>query len=53
MPFSTTRLAVNTRVIVYQRVSWGEGASELGGGCIGKRGAAELVDVGLKQFCTG
>ena len=46
MSFSTTRLAVNTRVIIYQRV-------RLGGGCLGKRGVAELVDGGLKQFCIG
>ena len=38
MPFSTTRLAVSTRV---------------GGGCIGKIGAAGLVDGGLKKFCIG
>ena len=38
MPFSTTRLAVSTRV---------------GGGCIGKIGAAGLVDGGLKTFCIG
>ena len=28
-------------------------AGEVGGGCLGKRGVAELVDGGLKQFCIG
>ena len=50
------RLAKNA-VLYYEVSSKYKGnclsASELGGGCIGKRGAAELVDGGLKQFCTG
>ena len=55
---STKRLAKNAvlyyevsskyKGIIYQRVGWGGG-----GGCIGKRGAVELVEGGSKQLYIG
>ena len=53
---STKRLAKNA-VLYYEVSSKYKGyylsASEVGGGCIGKRGASELVEGGSKQLCIG
>ena len=55
--YMTSKRLAKDAVLYYEVSSKYKGdylsASEMGGGCIGKIGAAELVDGGLKQFCIG